>query len=352
MNEPEDSASIFRILDAAINRTGEGIRVVEDYVRMAMGDAFLSGKLKQLRHDLAQSLSSIDLPSRIFTRDSENDVGRNNQTQSEYQRSDNVSILRANIARVQQSLRAIEEYTKTIDESVAKSVEQLRYRSYTLEKAIMVTALSRQSLAECNLYVLIDGSRYTSSKQGFERHVLSLVTAGVDLFQFRDKSMTDRQQVEIGQCLTTILKDTPARWIMNDRADLAVVAGAEGVHLGQDDLSVALARKIVGASRLIGVSSHSIDQARQAVIDGANYIGVGPVFASQTKTFGEFVGLGLVQAVAREIRLPAFAIGGIGLENIADVCDAGLRRVAVSASVEKADDPVTASKVIKAACVA
>src|SRR4029077_19739139 len=107
-----------------------------------------------------------------------------------------------------------------------------------------------------------------------------------------------------------------ALFIMNDRPDLALLTDADGVHVGQEELSVREARRIMGPSRLVGVSTHTLEQARQAVLDGADYIGVGPVFSSTTKAFAHLAGLDLVRQVAAEITLPAYAIGGIGLENI------------------------------------
>jgi thiamine-phosphate pyrophosphorylase len=107
------------------------------------------------------------------------------------------------------------------------------------------------------------------------------------------------------------------------------------------------ARRIVGPEALVGVSTHSIDQARKAVLDGANYIGVGPTFLSNTKTFEQFPGLELLRAVAAEIRLPAFAIGGITRENVAQVLSAGISRIAVSGAVALADDPAQAAKELR-----
>jgi thiamine-phosphate pyrophosphorylase len=126
---------------------------------------------------------------------------------------------------------------------------------------------------------------------------------------------------------------------MNDRPDLAVLAQADGVHLGQEELSVKDARRIVGPEMLIGVSTHSIKQARQAVLDGANYIGVGPTFPSTTKNFETFPGLDLLRAVATEIRLPAFAIGGITLENLPQVLATGIQRVAMSGAITGIENP-------------
>ncbi len=131
---------------------------------------------------------------------------------------------------------------------------------------------------------------------------------------------------------------------MNDRPDLAVLSAADGVHVGQDELSVKDARAIVGPHALIGVSTHNIEQARRAVLDGADYIGVGPTFPSDTKKFESFAGLDFVRAVVAEIALPAFAIGGITLDNVSQVISAGLSRIALSGAIVNAPNPTTASR--------
>ena len=367
MTDKQSENSVFRILDATINRAGEGIRVVEDYVRMELGDQYLARELKQLRHDLTESVSSIDPVQRIAARDSVGDVGRTIQVESEYRRdqipgADSLDpspphqpsggMIQANMTRAQQALRTIEEFSKTLDGGIATAVEQLRYRAYTIEKSVLTTVVSLQNLAEANLYALIDG-RHAESDQaaGLLKLVKQLVDAEVSIIQLRDKTMTDRQLVEAGQAITKITRGSQTRFIMNDRADLAVAVNADGVHLGQHDLSVSAARRVVGASKMIGVSTHSIEQARQAVLDGANYIGVGPVFASSTKQFKTHVGLELVKSVAEEVRLPAFAIGGIDLQNVRDVVNAGMRRVAVSAALVNADQPGAVAKQFNSALV-
>jgi thiamine-phosphate pyrophosphorylase len=132
--------------------------------------------------------------------------------------------------------------------------------------------------------------------------------------------------------------------VVNDRPDIAVLADADGVHVGQDDLSVKDARRIVGPRRLVGRSTHSLDQARQAVLDGADYIGVGPTFPSSTKSFAEFTGVELLRAVAAEIRLPAFAIGGISADNLWQVLETGVGRIAVCGAIASAGDPSAAAR--------
>jgi thiamine-phosphate pyrophosphorylase len=131
--------------------------------------------------------------------------------------------------------------------------------------------------------------------------------------------------------------------IVNDRPDVAAIVGADGVHLGQDDVSVKDARSVLGPRKLVGVSTHSIEQARAAVLAGANYIGVGPTFPSRTKEFTSFPGLGLLRQVAAEIRLPTFAIGGIDQVNVAEVLATGIRRIAVSSAVTAAKSPCDAA---------
>jgi thiamine-phosphate pyrophosphorylase len=132
--------------------------------------------------------------------------------------------------------------------------------------------------------------------------------------------------------------------IVNDRADVAAIVNADGVHVGQEDLSVKDARAIVGPRMLIGVSTHNIEQARAAVLDGADYLGAGPTFASRTKSFDEFAGLDYLQQVSAETQLPTFAIGGIAAENVGKVLDAGITRVAVGAAIVEAIDVGAAAR--------
>jgi thiamine-phosphate pyrophosphorylase len=135
-------------------------------------------------------------------------------------------------------------------------------------------------------------------------------------------------------------------FIMNDRADLALAADTDGVHVGQEELPVADARRIVG-NRFVGVSTHSMQQARDAVKEGADYIGCGPVFSSKTKCFTEFVGTEFLTQVVNEIQIPAFAIGGIDLSNVDQVSRSGMHRIAVTGAIRDSDDPVGVAQQLK-----
>lgn len=338
----------LRILDASINRASEGLRVVEAWARMALDDAFLSRQLKQLRHDLTESCAAIEAAWRLRSRDSEADVGRNVQTEAEYQRDDFESLLRSNMSRVQQAARTIEEFSKSDFPDVAKAVEQVRYRAYTLEKAVFGTAFNRERFQKSHLYVLVDACEERTGFAKLKSLVTSLVDAGVDLIQLRDKSLSDSELIAAGKVIGSVTHGTEAAWVMNDRVDLCVAAGADGVHLGQEDLSVHEARMMLRSNQFIGVSTHSAEQARKAVIDGADYIGVGPVFPSPTKDFDSHVGVKVVKEVLNEVSLPAFAIGGISDSNIATLIAVGCRRVAVSSAICKSEDPSESVRTLRA----
>jgi thiamine-phosphate pyrophosphorylase len=330
------SAPAWRILDASANRAREGLRVVEDYVRFVRNDQALTASVKQLRHDLSATLALLPSKSLMASRDTPGDVGTEVSTPSEQHRSDLGAVAKAALKRTQEALRSLEEYSKLLDRAASARFEQLRYRCYTLESAVAAErAVDR--LAQARLYVLIDGA---NSLDEFERRVELLLSAGVDVIQLRDKSLADRKLLERAHALRRLTRNTATLFIMNDRADLARLADADGVHLGQDELSVADARRIVGPAMLVGMSTHAIEQARQGVADGADYLGVGPTFPSTTKTFEQFTGVELLRAVAAEITLPAFAIGGITVQNVDQVRAAGICRIAVSGAVANATDCV------------
>ena len=331
-----EQLAVLRMLDANFNRASEGLRVIEEFVRFGGNDRFLSERLKALRHALSVTMQAIDFRHLLAARDTERDTGTSISLATESQRENIYEVLRANFQRVQQALRSLEEYGKTVNIRMAAEIEQLRYQTYTLEKAILRTASAREQLQHDRLYVLIAGC---SSLAEFRQLAESLVAAGVDVLQLREKQLTDRLLLERAQCLREITRNTATLFIMNDRPDIASLADADGVHVGQDELCVAEVRKIVGPNMLIGVSTHNLPQVQRALLAGADYIGCGPTFPSTTKSFEHFPGLDFLRAVANEISLPAFAIGGITSENLAAVLATGLQRIAVSGAITSAVNP-------------
>lgn len=330
--------SLWRTLDAAANRASEGLRVIEDFVRYCQNDSFLTTELKSLRHQLDSTLQRFDRSQAIQSRDTFGDVGTAVQGKLEHARADWSDLLTANFKRLQQALRSLEEHAKLVDAEVAASFERARYLTYSLEKMVMTTVAANAAFPKVAIYVLTDGR---ADGQLFDTFVAKLVEAEVDVIQLRDKNLDDRQLLARAEVLRKRTAGTATKMILNDRADQAKVSGADGVHVGQEELTVSQARSILGLGKLVGVSTHSIDQARQAVRDGADYIGIGPTFPSGTKSFDAFPGVKLLGEVAAEITLPGFAIGGIDLGNVEEVAAAGIRRVAVSGCVTKAEDPLS-----------
>jgi thiamine-phosphate pyrophosphorylase len=342
---PAERTALLRVLDAAANRATEGLRVVEDYVRFVWDDRYLTELCKQSRHDLAAVLARLGPAQRYAARDTQADVGTALTAPSEQSRDDAASVLAANFQRVEQSLRSLEEYAKILDPQIAADFEQLRYRAYTLERAVLITGQSAQRLGKISLCVLVDGRENTAELARWTGRILD--TAPL-MIQLRDKRLGDRELLERARLLRGLTRDRGSLLIVNDRPDMALLAQADGVHLGQEDVSVKDARAIVGPAALIGVSTHSLEQARQAVLDGANYIGVGPTFPSETKSFADYPGLELLRAVAAEVSLPAFAIGGITAANAPQVLTTGMTRVAVSSALAVVADPAAVSRALVA----
>lgn len=329
-------AEVYRLIDAAANRGREGLRVVEDYARFGLNDAFLSGQLKSLRHDFTRLLSEFPSGYLLACRDTTGDVGTSLEGYGEYRRTDIGDVLIAAFKRVQEATRTLEEYSKIVSGDLSRGIEQVRYRLYQLEKGVLQTFSNRLRLQNRSLYLLLTQAACAG---GWLVVLKAALDAGLRMFQVREKSLPDRELVEHCRQLRRLTRDHDALLIINDRPDLAVLSDADGVHVGQDELSVADARRIVGPDRLIGVSTHSIEQARRAVMDGADYIGVGPTFPSGTKSFTEFPGLDLIREIAAEITLPWYAIGGITEDNLSQVIAAGARRVAVTGAISRSSSP-------------
>lgn len=184
---------------------------------------------------------------------------------------------------------------------------------------------------------------------GLERTVREAIAGGVGVVQSREKGLADRAWLSVLESLRRWTEEAGALLIVNDRPDLAAVCGADGVHLGQEDMGVRQARGILGEGRLVGTSTHNLDQWGNAVRDGADYAGVGPVFQSRTKEFSGLSGLDYVGEVSRTNEIIWFALGGIDPGNTSLAARAGARRVAVSGCLANSTDPRGVAKQIMAA---
>lgn len=183
-----------------------------------------------------------------------------------------------------------------------------------------------------------------------DEFLAAVLGAGVDIIQLRIKDARDDETiVGAGRRFARAAAEREALFILNDRPDLVVAAGADGVHLGQDDTPVDQARAILGTDRLIGLSTHSPEQIDAAATAPIDYIGVGPVHETPTKPGRPAVGLDLVRYAAAHASVPFFAIGGIASANADSVAEAGAERIAVVRALTEADDPGAVAQTLRAA---
>lgn len=162
--------------------------------------------------------------------------------------------------------------------------------------------------------------------------------AGVRILQLRCKGLEDGLFLNLAQRFRRLTKINNALFLINDRIDIAFFSKADGVHLGQDDLPVALARKILGKDKIIGKSTHSLTEAVQAQSEKVDYIGFGPIFRTETKPDRDAIGPDAIKQLIKHMKIPFFAIGGINQNNIRGVISAGAKRIAVfSAILSKKD---------------
>ena len=254
-----DESTVLRILDANFNRCCEGLRVIEEYLRFVLEDPHLATECKQIRHAVTAVLSPLAVEQLHAARDATGDIGTAIGTAAEYERTTPLQVATASLKRVEQALRALEEYSKLFSPDIATGIEPLRYRTYTLERAVTLTCRSLTRLEHARIYVLLDGRR---SLDAFERLATDLIRGEADVIQLRDKHLTDRELLERAQRLRSLTRGTKTLMIVNDRLDVALLAQADGVHLGQDEISVKNARELLGPEALIGLSTHTMEQAR------------------------------------------------------------------------------------------
>ena len=341
----DNSASgvVLRLIDANANRAREGLRVVEDYARFVLNHEEMSRKIKFIRHELAEILRPT-LPEAILHRDAAGDVGTEIKTVAEGSRADVGDVVTAAGKRTGEALRGIEEFLKTISPVDGAKIERLRYRFYEIEREIAASLRPRERFSAVKLYVLITES---ACKRPWLETAELAIKGGADCLQLREKEISGSELLSRAAQLVKLCRKYGIFCIINDRADVALAAGADGVHLGQDDIPIAGARRVLGNQAIIGISTHNLSQARRAVAEGADYIGVGPIFKSSTKSRDFVAGLEYAAEAAREIAIPKVGIAGITPENVDKVVAAGISSVAVTAAVTGAEDVAAAARELK-----
>ncbi|MEX0742365.1 MAG: thiamine phosphate synthase [Phycisphaeraceae bacterium] len=330
--------NVTRLLDANANRAREALRVMEDAARFLLNDTPITETAKNLRHDFATALRKLpDLP---LNRDTPNDVGTALTTEAEQQRGSVADVAIAAGKRLSESLRCCEEYGKLINASFAADAKQLRYRGYELER-LLHQRLTAPPAKQWRLCVIITADMC-------EHHdwldvARAAADNGADCIQLREKSQPAAELLKRVERLRAAVEGL-ADVIVNDRPDVAMLASAAGVHLGQDDLPIARVKRLLGPAMLIGASTHDLDEASRAVEAGADYCGVGAIYPTTTKQ-RTASGLAYLRTFVQQFPdMPHLAIGGIDADNIGQVLQAGARGVAVSGVVCRAADPASVTR--------
>jgi thiamine-phosphate pyrophosphorylase len=325
--------AICRILDANLDRAREGLRIIEEWCRFGLNSAHLSAECKQMRQELA-SWHTQELRA---SRDTPGDPGTELTHPREEERSDIHQLLQANLCRVEEALRVLEEYGKLYNPQMGAVFKQMRYRVYILESNLL--AYRRHKLLDQSYLYLV-----TSSSERLFSTVEAALQGGVTIVQYREKTADDAEKLSHAQKLRQMCHHYGALFIMNDRVDLALAVDADGVHLGQQDVPIALARQLLGPQRIIGRSTTNPDEMQRAMSEGADYIGVGPVYETPTKVGKQAAGLEYVEYAAKNATIPWFAIGGIDPSNVHEVLNAGAQRVAIVRAIMQAEQPTLATQ--------
>ena len=336
---------MLRIIDANLNRLSEGLRVLEDITRFILNDPNLSEKLKTLRHDIIPQDPQLQ-EKLLNARQANEDVGAFIDTNDEGTRANPVELVNANAHRVQQSLRVLEEIAKLPDQDFTLDWEKLqhaRFSIYELEQTITTQLLRRDQIEKIKgLYLILD-IQASGNRNPLEITQQS-IAGGARLIQLRAKNKEKGELLTIAKSLKDICYKSNILFIINDHIDLALACDADGVHLGQKDLLVAVARNMLPQSKILGFSTATLEEARQAEKDGADYVAVGSIYPTESKEGTRPAGLEILRQVKNQVSTPVVAIGGINIDNVADVMEAGADAIAVINAVLGADNVKEASQ--------
>ena len=313
---------IAQIIDANLDRAREGLRVLEDWARFALGRKDLVKTVKNYRQILGKHHLKVYKESRNFVADKCTGLGHPEQ----FKRNNASSIISSNSARVQEALRVIEEFSRDHNQNLCKISSEIRYEIYNLEIELLETQ-SNYSL----LKILNENDLYfiTIDTENLLEKIKNILEGGVKIIQLRCKQGKDSDNLKFAIKVRELCNNFGALFLINDRVDIALASKADGVHLGQDDMDIKSARFILGPSKIIGISASNESDIKKAIQDGCDYLGIGPVFTTTTKKGKIPLGIDTLKSLTKDITIPWFAIGGIKQENISQLKENNIFKVAI-----------------------
>jgi len=334
----------LRIIDANLNRIGEGLRLLEELARMILNDVNLTQQLKTMRHQILETDQRFN-QRLLQARDSEGDVGINLEAPPK-QEPELTSLLVANSRRVQESLRTIEELAKIPQTGLdTEKFKKARFDLYTIERNLLSRLLRQDKIKRLSgLYVIVDTQALLK-----RRHIdvaKAAIAGGARVIQLRDKMSTKKELLPITEQLKALCAAHDVLFIINDHLDLLLAVDADGLHLGQDDLPIKTTRRLLPVDKILGISTRTVEGAVAAQAEGADYIAVGAMYPTPSKQAAQVVGVERLKQVRKAVTLPLVAIGGINKENAAAVMAAGADSIALIRAVVQAEAPQKAAREI------
>ena len=326
------------VIDANLNRVAEGLRVLEDICRFVFRDAGLQQKIKKSRHRIN---TLVPVQTVIAKRSSLDDVGFSATGLLEERRTGSDDLVRANSKRVQEGTRVLEELFKTTDMTLSREMKNIRYEAYEYERILLVYC--HRPRLEAGLYLIL-----TDPPAGYEKMAEYAVEAGIPALQLRYKGDDQRHHLDLAQKVREITKNSKTLCIINDRPDIALMVGADGVHIGQSDLPPVSVRKCVGDRMLLGLSTHNLEQVNRSITEPVDYIGIGPLYTTTSKEKPDPVTEPeIVLSALDAVHCPVVAIGGLTIERIKALESGSCRNVAVISEVAMAENPLLAMQTIQ-----
>ncbi len=321
---PGNDNDIISIIDVNINRALEGLRVCEDITRFVFQNKKFTTKIKELRHLLLTLTSDISLSQRFTARDVQNDPTKFYNTSSEDDRTSIEDLFTTNIHRVTEAIRSLEESGKLLSLPSSK-FQEIRFSLYEIEKQVMSEYCRKFKIATMYdaLYAILDSqfvlqNNYAAAAQ-------ELIAGGAKIIQLRMKYANKGEILSVAHSLSALCEKNSVLFIVNDHVDIALLSNADGVHLGQHDIPIVEARRILPNHMIIGQSTHSLEELNRAFNEKPDYIAYGPLFDTHSKTGELLSGIGYKNLRVQELHIstPLVAIGGVGKKNILELIKAG-----------------------------
>ncbi|MEC9476879.1 MAG: thiamine phosphate synthase [Planctomycetota bacterium] len=340
-DSPTPDPGTLRTLDAAFNRLIEAMRVIEDQLRFRHHREVICRRWQSLRRQTGQLRGKVEesLGPLACHRDVAGDRLRNAPGAEDHQ--NHTALMAANTSRAREASRSVEETMRLLLPQQSAAAQVIRYDIYQLEAITTALELRGPRLEGRDLYVLVTESLCHGNLLDT---TIAAIEGGARIVQLREKEQPPSKVLEIARQLREITEQRNALLIINDSIEIAHLSGADGVHLGQEDIAPHEARRLLGPDAIIGLSTHRPEQAAAAAAQGADYIGVGPIFETATKLHREAAGTEYIRQAQEVCELPGFAIGHIDSGTIDQVIAAGAQRIAVCTGIISQPDPAAAAR--------